>query len=167
MRNIVLLSFAAVLAGCGSSTEETTTTQTQSCTSDDAGALRIGRSLFGEFAEYQKHEEVTLVAAPQGGFGVAIYIETDGLVANEEVALTLDVLYQGKLYGSFFSEQQLFCQESGYGMLWDVVVGFDPAVFPTTDDLIAFNGEVVTLQVMAVDKDGDSATSMVDLTITL
>lgn len=166
MRNLSLLCLVALL-GCGTSTEETTTTQTQSCTSDSAGVLRIGRSLFGEFAQYQKHEEVTLVAAPQGGFGVAIYIETDGLVANEEVALTLDVLYQGKLYGSFFSEQQLFCQESGYGMLWDVVVGFDPEVFPTTDDLIAFNGEVVTLQVMAVDKDGDSATSMVDLTITL
>ena len=97
----------------------------------------------------------------------AIYIETEGLVANEEVALTLDVLYQGKLYGTFFSEQQLFCQESGYGMLWDVVVGFDPEVFPTTDDLIAFNGEVVTLQVTAEDKGGDSATSTVDLTITL
>ena len=168
MRNIALLGFAAVLAGCGSSTEETTTTtQTQGCSSDEAGVLRIGKSLFGEFAQYQKLEEVTLVAAPQGGFGVAIYIETEGLVANEEVALTLDVLYQGKLYGTFFSEQQLFCQESGYGMLWDVVVGFDPEVFPTTDDLIAFNGEIVSLQVTAEDKDGDSATSTVDLTITL
>jgi hypothetical protein len=52
-------------------------------------------------------------------------------------------------------------------MLWDVVVGFDPDLFPTTDDPLAFNGEVVTLQVTAEDKDGDSATSMVDLTITL
>jgi len=111
-----------VLLSCGSS-EETNTSQTGGCDANETTALRIGHAVFGEFAEYATNDEVTLVAAPQGGFGVAIYIETEGLVANAEVELTLDVLYEGKLYGSFFSEQQLFCQENGYGMLWDVVVG--------------------------------------------
>lgn len=163
---IVYLFCVSLLLSC-STTEETATSQTGGCDANATAALRIGHSLFGEFAEYATHEEATLVAAPQGGFGVAIYIETEGLVTDAEVQLTLDVLYQGELYGSFFSEQQLFCQENGYGMLWDVVVGFDAEQFPTTDDLLAFNGEVVSLQVSAVDKAGTSTSTNVDLTITL
>ena len=70
-----------------SSTGTTMTTETteSGCDATATTALRIGHAVLGEFAEYATHDEVTLVAAPQGGFGVAIYIETEGLVANAEV----------------------------------------------------------------------------------
>ena len=51
------------------------------------------------------------------------------------------------------------------GLLWGVVVGFDPEIYSSNDDLLSLDGEVVDLVVTATDTTGNSATGTTPVTI--
>jgi hypothetical protein len=62
---------------------------------------------------------------------------------------------------------QLYCQEDGSGLLWGVAVGFDPAIYPTTTDLLALDGGDVELIVTATDSEGDTAEGRVTVELSV
>ena len=70
------------------------------------------------------------------------------------------------MVGSFLNETvEVYCQEDGKGLLWDVAVGFDPEIYSTNDDLLSLNGEAVMLLVEATDADGRISSGTVDVVI--
>ncbi len=128
------------------------------CGSGDP-ALVIGSGVGDVFTPYEDGAVVGLSVAPQGGFGVAVRASTTGLVTDDVVDVLLETRIDGALVGSFLNEQvTLYCQDDGSGLLWGVVVGFDPAVYATNDDLLALDGQEVELVVTAMDTAGAAAT---------
>jgi len=139
------------------------------CNTLAAPTAVLGQGVGGAFLPYEDNEEVGLAVAPQGGFGVTVIVRTTGLVAGSSDAanVQLNVESGGMLVGEFLQENTaLTCrdQEIG-GEVRGVVVGFDPEVYPTNDELIALDGQVVTLVVTVTDSDGSSATVRQPLTI--
>ena len=117
---------------------------------------------------------VGLDVAPQGGFGVPVRALTTGIRsadgdephATSEVLL--DTYIDGALSGSFLNETvEVYCQDDGAGLIWGVVVGFDPKVWVTADDLLSLDGEEVTLVVVATDPEGREAEGSVDVVISV
>jgi hypothetical protein len=152
------------LAGCGDKSDDSGT-EVLSCTSADETSLTIGYGVSDEFTPYESEATVGLSVAPQGGFGVTIRASTTGL-AEGVVSVLLETAIDGEVVGSFLNESvTLYCQDDGTGLLWGVVVGFDPSTYATNDDLLALDGEVVDLVVTATDTSGVSATGTVPVTI--
>ena len=162
MRCLTLL----LLVGCGDQEEETGS-DPPSCTSTDDASLTIGYGVGEEFTAYEDGAIVGLSVAPQGGFGVAVRASTSGLAAGE-VSVLLETNIDGELAGSFLNESvTLYCQDDGSGLVWGVVVGFDPETYGSNDDLLSLDGEVVDLVVTATDTEGNSATGITPVTISV
>jgi hypothetical protein len=126
------------------------------CTDDFAPAIEIGYGVSGAFERFTPDQEVSLVIAPQGGFGVDVRVRTQGLVAGQEalVTLLLETLIDDVVVGSFENlDQALTCTDTG-GLVFGVVVGFDPDDYATNDDLLALDGQQVDLRVTVTDRDG-------------
>jgi hypothetical protein len=152
------------LVACGDKGEETGA-EVLSCTSLDDTSLTIGFGVGEDFTAYENESVVGLSVAPQGGFGVAVRASTSGLAAGE-VSVLLETVIDGELVGSFLNESvTLYCQDDGSGLLWGVVVGFDPATYSSNDDLLSLDGELVDLVVTATDTTGNSATGSIPVTI--
>jgi len=163
--------FLVLLSGCapeppdksgGGSPEEV------SCDPADHSeiALIIGTGQGSEFTPIEEGSLVTLDVAPQGGYGVSVRAKTAGLNTEEAVDVLLETALEGNESGSFVNEgTNLYCQDDGMGLLWGVVVGFDPDTFPTPDALIALDGGEALLIVEATDVDGESARGEVLVTI--
>ncbi len=158
---LLLCLFALPLFGCAADL----------CATSDAPAIRLGDGVGGAFVPYEDNQEVPLRSAPQGGFGVTVLIATDGLPADEDTLadVQLDVSIDGELKGTFLSANApLRCRSSeDGGLITDVVVGFDSAQFPTLDDFIAINGDVVDLEVGVTTHEGPSAAVVLPVTINL
>ena len=151
------------LVACGDKGEETGV-EVLSCTSSDDASLTIGFGVGEDFTAYETESVVGLSVAPQGGFGVAVRASTSGL-ADGEVSVLLETVIDGELVGSFLNESvTLYCQDDGSGLLWGVVVGFDPEIYSSNDDLLSLDGEVVDLVVTATDTTGNSATGTTPVT---
>mgnify|MGYP000480294305 CR=1 FL=1 len=121
--------------------------------------ILLGDGVGGAFAEFEDGQEVGLSVAPQGGFGVAVLVRTDGLAASvdSKADVRLAVEMDGDLVGDFLLEDAaLLCQDEG-GLISGVVVGFDPDVFSSNDDLVALDGEEVILDVTVTGANGDEA----------
>lgn len=158
----LLLALSALLLGCPAE---------DLCEGGEAPTIHLGDGVGGAFLAYEDEQEVPLRNAPQGGFGVTVIIATEGLPANEDslVDVQLDVRQGGELKGTFLSANApLRCRstEEG-GLINDVVVGFDKAQFPTLDDFIDINGTVVDLEVEVIAHDGGSASTTQPVTINL
>lgn len=149
--------------------------------SDDGGGLdlcesgatlpiaTLGQGVGGAFVPYEDNQEVGLAVAPQGGFGVTVIVRTEGLLASSDstASVQLNVEQGGQLAGEFLQENTAFgCRgkEVG-GEVRGVVVGFDPEVYKTNDDLIALDGAIVDLVVTITASDGTAATVRQPLTI--
>jgi hypothetical protein len=130
------------------------------CSGQDDPVVRLGQGVGGAFEELEDEQEVSLAVAPQGGFGVAVVMETAGLSAgDEEIAdVELNTEIDGELTGTFLLEDApLLCKSDGTGgTISGVVVGFDPDVYRSNDDLLALDGEVVDLVVTVTDGEGRS-----------
>lgn len=139
-----------------------------SCAPDDHDtlSLQIGTGQGSQFTPLEEGASVTLDVAPQGGYGVSVRAKTTGLNTDDAVDVLLETALNGEESGSFVNEgTNLYCQDDGTGLLWGVVVGFDPDTFPTTDDLLALDGEEALLIVEATDVDGRSARSELMVTV--
>ena len=155
-----------LLVGCGDKGEETGS-EPLSCTSTADANLTIGYGVGEDFTAYDAEAVVGLSVAPQGGFGVAVRASTSGLAAGE-VSVLLETEIDGVPTGSFLNESvTLYCQDDGSGLLWGVVVGFDPDTYGSNDDLLSLDGEVVDLVVTATDTKGNSATGITPVTISV
>ena len=118
--------------------------------------------------------EVGLESAPQGGWGVGVRAMTTGIGSSDgdtphaTSAVLLDTYLDGELAGSFLNETvEVYCQDDGTGLIWGVVVGFDPETYDTNEDLLSLDGEEVQLLVEATDGAGRVASGTVDVIITV
>lgn len=168
-REIWLVAATALLGGIGCGGEdppETPTPELLGCQTHDSPEIVIGSGTGGIFTPLSDGDEVSLVVAPQGGFGVAVWVQSDGLKTDDSVDVLLETAIDDMVVGSFLNEGiSLYCQDDGSGMLWGVVVGFDPGTYSSNDDLLALNGEVVELLVRVTDTEGRVAHGSVDVTI--
>ena len=136
------------------------------CGGGGAKSVTIGQGSGSAFYALEAGEGVGLDIAPQGGFGVSVRAETTGLKADDLVDVNLITEIAGEQTGDFLNQGvQLYCQESGRGLLWGVVVGFDPDVFATNDDLLELNGEEVDLILEITDSRNVMATGRVTVKI--
>ncbi len=183
MRDLVLSLF--LTAGCSKEPEDTgtitdtdtdTDTDTEvdlsSCESQTETSIVLGRGVAGAFEPLEPGAQVGLAVAPQGGFGVTVLINTVGIKTSPDaytdlVNMQLDTLIEGTLVGTFLQEGAvLLCQSDGSGgVIYGVVVGFDPNVYKTNDDLLALDGQAVDLSVTITDVNGASASVIQPVTI--
>lgn len=142
-----------VIAGCDSAEPDP-----DPCTDDFEAAIEIGHGVSGAFERFEPDQEVDLVSAPQGGFGVQVRVRTEGLEAGETalVTLLLETVIEGEVVGSFENpDQALTCTDTG-GLVFGVVVGFDSDTYRTNDDLLGLDGQRVDLRVTVTDRVGTS-----------
>ena len=148
LRALLLLS---TLLGCDSEEADP-----DPCTHDFDPAIAIGYGVGGAFEVFTRDQEVGLVIAPQGGFGVDVLVRTEGLAAGDTtlVTLLLEHLIDGEVVGRFENPNQaLTCTDEG-GLVFGVVVGFDPDDYRTNDDLLRLDGQRVELRVTVTEPDG-------------
>jgi hypothetical protein len=160
---VVLIS--SVTIACSSKGADTGQAKNAGVDCDGGGSqsVEIGTGAGSEFNALSDGDTVSLVVAPQGGFGVSVRAQTTGLKADDLVDVLLVTEIDGVQSGDYLNESvQLYCQEdSGSGLLWGVVVGFDPDTFTSNDDLLALNGLAVDLVVTIYDANGDEKTGRV------
>lgn len=164
------LFITALLTACASEKEPVkaggSAPATVECDPDASPSLIIGQGTGSEFTALEEGQSVGLDVAPQGGYGVSVRAKTTGLSTDGTVDVLLETAINDVESGSFVNEgTNLYCQEDGTGLLWGVVVGFDPDTFPTPDDLIALDGNEALLIVEATDEDGNIASGEVMVTI--
>ncbi len=124
----------------------------------------LGQGVGGAFEPLAEGQVVGLDIAPQGGFGVTVLIRTEGLIANGEAdaEAQLDIEIDGQAAGTFLlTPAPLLCQTDGSGGRISVgtVVGLDPDIYSTNDDLVELDGKQATLDVTVTDGAGNSATT--------
>lgn len=132
------------------------------CDAQSDPVVVLGQGVGGAFEPLAEGQVVGLDIAPQGGFGVSVLIRTEGLIANGSEAATaqMNIEIDGEIEGEFLLEPApLLCQADGSGGRISVgtVVGLDPDVWATNDDLIVLNGKQATLDVTVTDEDGNHA----------
>ena len=175
MQRMVVLSLSAWFCFSCSGKDDSNdpgSTNDALCAGEGPSSLEIGYGSGAEFWPYEAGESVGLAPAPQGGYGVWVRARTSGIRAQEgdtphaTSAVLLETYIDGEKVGSFLNETvEVYCQEDGKGLLWDVAVGFDPEIYSTNDDLLSLNGEAVMLLVEATDADGRISSGTVDVVI--
>lgn len=137
------------------------------CTTLDSPEVMLGSGVGGQFSAFIDNEEVGLVVAPQGGFGVQTVIRTHGLAAGNGTlaTATLDVTVDDQQAGTFTVDAPLQCSDGIGGQIFGQVVGFDPAVYQTNDDLLNLDGSIVILEVSVTDENGNTAEAVQPVTV--
>ncbi len=156
------IALLALLAGCEEDPPP------DPCGSGNDPFVLLGKGVGGAFTEFEDGEAVKLDVAPQGGFGVTVVINTEGLGAGESATanILMDVEIEGVNDGSFLLEDAALLCEDGVGGRFDgAVVGFDPDKYSTFDDLLGLDGQEVELVVTVTDADGVSATARQPVTL--
>ena len=165
---IVAALLSVAVCACGSG-DEGGAGGDDRCASAAPATATLGQGVGAAFFPFQDLEEVALDVAPQGGFGVSVLIRTTGLAAGEGLTadIQLNVEVGEQLAGEFLQEKSaLSCRGSDIGgEVRGVVVGFDPDVYKTNDELIALDGQIADLVVTVTASDGESATVRQPLTI--
>jgi hypothetical protein len=147
-----------VMLSVGCTDKDDTDAPTEVCDATASPKVSLGRGTGGAFEALESGTPVGVQQAPQGGNGVSILIQTEGLKTGGPVNVKLDVEIAGVNEGSFLAEEiQLFCQDDGTGMIFGQVVGFDDAKYPTQADLIPLDDTSVDLLVTVTDAEGDVA----------
>jgi len=162
MRALALSSFLILSSGLGACGGDNGPAGEDLCAASATPTAILGQGVGSAFVEYEDNEQVSLAVAPQGGFGVTVLIRTTGLEAGDNLTanVQLNVESGGQLAGEFLQENTSFTCRGGDigGEIRGVVVGFDPDVYKTNDDLLALNGETVELVVTISDSNGNEAT---------
>jgi hypothetical protein len=162
----LLLAAALAVVACG---PDDGPPEDSLCIANDAPTATLGKGVGSAFIPYEDNEEVGIQPASQGGFGVPVLVRTTGLVAGSaSVAdVQLNVEDSGALVGEFLQENTgLSCRGDDVGgEVRGVVVGFDPGVYSTNDDLLVLDGTSVDLVVTVTDEEGNSATVRKPVTI--
>jgi len=164
------LPFVAVLllSACGRGADDTSSTggSTDACADDQrTPSLTLGTGAGSVFEALSDGDPVSLAIAPQGGFGVSVRAQSTGLLTGP-VDVLLDTEIDGSNVGNYLNQGvNLYCQDSGEGLLWGLVVGFDSAVYQTNDDLLSLDGQSVDLVVSVTDAAGASAQTQVSVLV--
>ena len=168
---VFLTAIACLLVAC---TDKSGDTAEDLCPVSGEPSLTIGYGVGDQFTPYEEGAEVGLESAPQGGWGVGVRALTTGISSSvadtphATSAVLLDTYIDGELVGSFLNETvEVYCQDDGSGLIWGVVVGFDPETYDTNEDLLGLDGQDVQLLVEATDSEGRVATGTVDVLITV
>jgi hypothetical protein len=155
-------------------TGETGPSPEELCEGVGEPGLVIGFGVGEDFRPYEEGSVVGLDVAPQGGFGVPVRARTSGIrtvdgdLPHATSSVLLDTYIDGDLAGSFLNETvEVYCQDDGSGLIWGVVVGFDPETYATNEDLLQLNGQEVMLLVRAIDPEGRIAEGTVDVVISV
>ncbi len=164
---------ALILFACDggtTTTDSATTGPFDGCSTDAAQNVQLGHLVGTAFTPFQTDEEVQLESAPQGGVGVSVSIRTAGLKTGAPVDVLLEPWWNGARQGSFVSEGvTLYCTEELSGDLWGVVngsvVGFDPDLYATDEQLVVLDGEIVDLLVGVTDEEGTYTEGHIDVVI--
>ncbi len=141
------------------------------CEPSGAPSLVVGTGLAGDFYPLEDGDTVGLTSAPQGGFGVGVRAQVQGLVVDEgdgnaPLPVVLETYIGETLSASFTNTgATAYCQEDGSGLVWDLVVGFDRETYSSADDLVDLQGVDATLLLIATDVDGTTAEGQVDVVI--
>ena len=160
------LLIALLTLACTKEPSDDSDPEASGCNGGGTKSVTIGQGSGSAFYPIETGAGVGLDIAPQGGFGVSVRAETTGLKADDLVDVNLITEIAGEQTGEFLNEGvQLYCQESGHGLLWGVVVGFDPEVFATNDDLLELNGEEVDLILEITDSRSKTATGRITVKI--
>ncbi len=126
----------------------------------------IGYGAAEEFTAYEAGDSVGLVVAPQGGFGISVRLWTTALQCDAPVEVLMETWLGDERTGTFTNPSvQLYCQGGSKAMLWGIVVGFDPEVYSTNEDLLDLDGETIRLEITATDSEGTAATGEVDIVV--
>ncbi|MCB9760932.1 MAG: hypothetical protein H6739_13925 [Alphaproteobacteria bacterium] len=148
--------------GCG----EKEYTVDELCAGEGPVEMTLGPGTGDGFTPFVEGEEVDIAIAPQGGYGIEVRASTLGLLTNRRVQVTVSSYWGDETTGTFlWGAQPLYCMEDGAGLMWGVVVPFDPELFPTVEDLAVLDGERVTLELVAVDEEGDQAVGQVEVIV--
>ncbi len=142
----------------------------EACTASADTLVEIGRVGGTLFTPFSDGESVRLESAPQGGQGVSVALRTGGVSTEGAVDVLLEPYWNGAVQGSFVSEGlPLYCTEEDngdqYGRVTGTVVGFDPDLYVTDDDLAVLDGETIDLLVGLTSSDGAYAEGHVDVVI--
>jgi hypothetical protein len=158
----------------GDSPVDTGPTAEELCAGAGEESLVIGTGVGSQFVPMEPDSTMSLDVAPQGGFGVTIRARTTGIrstngdLPHAPVTVELATYIDGVQSASFLNENvEIYCQDDGTGLLWGVVVGFDPEEYSTTDDLFRLDGVTTALNVITFGGDGDTAEGWVDVVISV
>ncbi len=124
------------------------------CASGDAPTVTLGHLVNDAFARLADGEDVDIIMAPQGGYGVAVDAQTTGLFANQESRSTIHVVTEvdGASAGEFVLYQQSIVCDGEHGIASGIVVGIDPNRYGSSDALQVLDGVLATLVVDIVDQ---------------
>jgi hypothetical protein len=97
---------------------------------------------------------------------VEIRAKTTGLDTREPIQMQMLTLDGDDVLGDFtIDSQPVYCQGEGFGLVYGAVVGFDSELFPQQGDLLPYDGELITLEVLATDVGGAQATGTSQVTV--
>lgn len=124
----------------------------------------FGLGVGGAFELLEPGAQVTLVSAPQGGFGVSVLVGTRGLQAGAGEWVTAELVSSSDTVpeaGSTFAlNAALECRtdapEGAHGIIYGVVVGFSSSL--SNDQLLELHGTEAELTVSVSDATGATAT---------
>ncbi len=166
MRLSLLLLTA--LIGCSSAAPDDSGENIDAlCNGAGSASVALGTGAGGAFDELMTGDVAVLVGAPQGGWGIKVRGKTTGL-AEGTVSIALDTKLDGVLSASHTNEAvNLFCQADGTGLFTDQVVGLDPVLYETNEDLLPLNGTDLELVVTVTDSAGttQSGSVMVEMEV--
>ena len=167
MIRAMLLVTAVLIAACAQQSDTASSIESDSiCDPAEPPSVELGNATGGDFEPLQDGDPSFLVGAPQGGFGVAIRAMTTGLLTDDYVDVNLITEVDGSTTGEFLNEGvNLYCHESGRGLIWGAVVGFDPELFPSTESLGVLYGKYVKLTVEVSDATENTAVGTVSVLI--
>ena len=153
---------------------DTGPTPEELCAGAGEASLVIGTGVGSQFVPMEPNSAMPLDVAPQGGFGVTVRARTTGIrsadsdLPHAPASVELTTYIDGVQSASFLNEDvEIYCQDDGSGLLWGVVVGFDPVEYASTDDLFRLDGVTTALNVIASGGDGGVADGWVDVVISV
>ena len=156
-----LLALTCFGVGCPAAT---------TCLPNEEPVITLGQGVAEEFEPYVAGQTVTIEPASQGGFGFPILIRSVGLLAGEDQDATviMETVVDGATTGTWTQNTRLTCPDEQGGRTPSVLhVGFDSSVYRTTDDFIDLQGESVDLDVHVTDSEGNSASVIQTVVLTL
>ena len=167
----VSLSFSvSLLTSCSTSStpqeDDETEAENPLCTTEvEAGAF-LGKGVGGAFVPFEDQESVSIMVAPQGGFGIGVVMRTEGLLAGSMRFAEVQMLVKinGMNEGRYKTEMGISCGELG-GRIDNSVFPLDPNKYETNDDLLALDGQEAELLVEITDAEGNSTSTSQFVTI--
>lgn len=158
MRRLAL----AICLSAGCTAGDTPDTRSGACFVDAPPEVRVGRYDDQSFSTLEDEAAIETLASPQGGFGILLYMETEGLSAepDHEVEIEIDTLLGGERMGGFFLERApLRCEGEAPGFFGGMLITFDQERYVTPEDLSELDGELIDVVAHVADDDDHAETT--------